>query len=154
MLLQINPATPPLFTFLCPQTLAAAVIDVDNCVAHPVTTDHFGKFDRPLLDQAAEAMEEISQSPFFPEFDTKHTPILPEWMRFVTTKNTGQRIRTFILHTTAPVFLSPIPPDGTVLSPIADSPAIPAANLPTWIAKAQHHSDRIATDLMAALAEG
>jgi len=153
MLLQINPATPHLFTFLCPQTLAAAVIDIDKCAAYPVTAPHFGNFDRTLLAQAALDMEEISQAPFFPEFDTKHTPVLPKWMRFVSTEDVGQSVRTFILHTTAPVFLSPIQKDGTVIKPIADSPPIPSEQMAYWIDQAQPQATRIGEDILALAAE-
>lgn len=81
---------------------------------------------------------------FATRLTARHTP--PEWLLF----GTLDASKDFILHTTPPVFLSPIrPADLVVLQPIADEPPLHGEELATWIDRASAAAGRIIRRLIA-----
>lgn len=132
MFLHFNPATPRLFTFVCPLSLAVAVVDRHAETLYPVSRVHLGTITGAHTATVAAIMTDFCEEPFDPKIVRTASVALPEWLAFSDDPD-----KLFIMRTSSPAFLSPIRNNMEVIRPIADSPTIPSEEMPAWLAKAQ-----------------
>lgn len=144
MLIHFNPSQPDIFGFICPSTMAAAVVQLSSETIHPITQKNFGKITSAHIKTIHATMERFAERKLKFKITTTSQVNLPEWLILATETSS-----LLIMHTASPTFISPIRENMTVINPIIDSPAITGTDLTNWIIAAQTALNKAKPELIS-----
>jgi hypothetical protein len=149
ILLHFDKAAPTEFWFLSVPDLALAVMDTGTDTLVPVERPRFTPPTADHLSAFIAAFDDLAgPPPANPRLAPSTRKEIPDWIFFADLTAKHQ----FILHTTSPVFLSPMIARGEVmevLHPIADSPHLDGPELEHWLDQAH----QAAADLLLEMAK-